>query len=210
MVRQFILLNVCMAQSNELAMYMLWPAGRSTPALPPILTTYSLLTIASENMDKARPVVEMDGVLSDVAWNRFRNSVVPDGMFVAVERASATWVGTISAVHNPEATRFYFPGGGELGYLVVAPKHRQKGLGAALIAAAVRRLRQGGYRNIFLGVQSWRLPAIRSYLSAGFQPFIHSPELLSRWRAVFTALGREASDCDWPTSLEAVAAPDDL
>lgn len=183
-----VLANVRMAENNELAMYMLWPLGRPSPALPPIPTAYSLSTVASEDIDKARSVVEMDGPLSDDAWSWFRNSITPDGLFVIEERTSSTWVGTISAIHNPAATRFYFPGGGELGYLVVATEHRRRGLGAALIAAAVRRLHQGGYRHVFLGVQSWRLPAIQSYLSAGFQPFIHSPELLLRWRSVFAAL----------------------
>jgi mycothiol synthase len=145
----------------------------------------------------------MDGALSDSGWVRFRDSVVPDGMFIVEERSSSSWVGTISAVHNPAATRFYFPGGGELGYLVVAPEHRRRGLGAALIVAAVRRLHQGCYRHIFLGVQSGRLPAIRSYLRAGFQPFIHAPELIPRWRSVFAALGLEAREAEWPTSLVA-------
>jgi len=161
----------------------------------------------SEEIDKARSVVEIDGPLGDSEWSRFRNAIVPDGMFVMQERAS--WVGTISAIHNPAATRFYFPGGGELGYLVVAEEHRGRGLGAALIAAAVRRLHQGGYRHIFLGVQSWRLPAIRSYLRAGFQPFIHAPELVPRWRSVFAALGREAREVDWPTAL-VPASPDSV
>jgi mycothiol synthase len=52
-------------------------------------------------------------------------------MFVIQERGSSAWVGTISAVHNPSATRFYFPGNGELGYLVVAPEYRRRGLGSA-------------------------------------------------------------------------------
>ncbi|MBZ5619488.1 MAG: GNAT family N-acetyltransferase [Acidobacteriia bacterium] len=122
-------------------------------------------------------------------------------LFVVLERASSAWVGSISAVHNPAATRFYFPGGGELGCLVVAPDHRRRGLGTALIVTAVRRLRQGGYRHIFLGVQGWRLPAIRSCLRAGFQPFIHAPGLAERWRSVFAALGREPCEPEWPTSL---------
>jgi mycothiol synthase len=183
------------------AMYMLWPHGRSMPAVSPISAAYGLSMIASEDINKARPVVEMDGPLSDSAWDRFRSSVVPDGMFVIQERTSSAWVGTISAVHNPAATRIYFPAGGELGYLVVAPEHRQRGLGTALIAAALRRLHQGGYRHIFLGVQSWRLPAIRCYLRAGFAPFIHAPELAPRWRSVFAVLGREAHETEWPTSL---------
>ena len=192
---------------SEPAMYMLWPPERPTPALPSIPGAYKLFTIASENIDKARSVVEMDGALSDSGWSQFRNSVVPEGMFVVQERTSSSWVGTISAVHNPAATRFYFPGGGELGYLVVAPEHRRRGLGTALIVAAVNRLHQGCYRHIFLGVQSERRPAIRSYLRAGFQPFIHAPELVLRWRSVFAALGREAHEVEWPTSLVASRDP---
>jgi hypothetical protein len=37
----------------------------------------------------------------------------------------------------------------------------------------------------------------------GFQPFIHAPELFLRWRSVFAALGREALEVEWPTSLVA-------
>lgn len=183
------------------AMYMLWPQDRCTPDVAAIPPDYSLSIVASEDMDQARSVVEMDGGLADSAWRRFLNSVVPDGMFVVKEGTSSSWVGTISAVHNPEATRFYFPGGGELGYLFVAPMHRRKGLGFALIVAALRRLHQGGYRNVFLGVQSSRIPAIRAYLRAGFRPLIHTPELLPRWRSVFATMGREAHETEWPTCL---------
>src|SRR5262249_26682470 len=150
------------AESAELAMYMLWARGRSIPVIPPIPAAYSLCTVVSEDIDKVRPVVEIEGPLGDSVWARFRDAVVPDGIFVIEERASSAWIGTIRAVHNPAATRFYFPGGGELGYLTVALDHRRRGLGSALIAAAVRRLHYGRYRHIFLGVQSWRLPAIQS------------------------------------------------
>ena len=194
-----------MAERSVPAMYMLWQ-GHSPRANPPIPVAYSISSIVSEDMDKARPIIEMDGELSDSAWSQFRDAVVPDGMFVIQERGSSAWVGTISAVHNPAATRFYFPGGGEVGYLFVAPEHRRRGLGTALIAAAVRRLHQGGYRHIFLGVQSWRLPAIQCYLRAGFQPFIHASDLVLRWRSVFAALGREANEIDWPTGLIRVPA----
>jgi len=182
-------------------MYMLWPQDGFVPASTSISAGYRLSIVSSEDMDKARPLIEMDGPLTDSGWQRFLNSVVPDGMFVVEEQTTFSWVGTISAVHNPAATRFYFPGGGELGYLFVAPEHRRKGLGFALIVAAVKRLHQGGYRHVFLGVQSRRLPAIQAYLRAGFRPFIHTPELLPRWRSVFVAMGREASEAAWPTCL---------
>src|SRR5215471_9809196 len=192
------------------AMYMLWPHGHSMPVISPIPAAYSLSLVASEDIDKARPVVEIDGPLSDAAWDQFHNTIVPDGMFVIQERASSAWVGTISAVHNPAATRFYFPGGGEMGYLLVAPEHRRRGLGTALITAALRRLHHGGYRHIFLGVQGWRLPAIRAYLRVGFQPFIHSPELVPRWESVFAALGEAPHKSEWPTRLVGPPAPIDL
>ena len=192
------------------AMYMLWPLSRPLPAIPAIPTAYSLSILVSEDIDNARTLVEIDGRLSDPGWRQFRDAVVPDGMFVIQERASSSWVGTISAVHNPSATRFYFPGGGELGYLTVAPEHRRRGLGAALITAALRRLLLGGYRHIFLGVQSWRLPAIRAYLRVGFQPFIHAPELVLRWENVFAALGEASHKSEWPTRLVGPPAPIDL
>ena len=159
-------------------MYMLGPHGRPLPVIPAIPMTYSLSMVVSEEIDNARPVIEMDGPLSDSGWSRFRDAVVPDGMFVIQDRPSSAWVGTISAAHNPAATRFYFPGGGELGYLVVAPEHRRRGLGAALITTALRRLHKGGYRHIFLGVQKLaaacnsilpprRVPAFHPYARLG-------------------------------------------
>jgi hypothetical protein len=63
-------------------MYMLWPHGRSEPHIPSRPQAYSLSTIVSEDMDKARQLVEMDGPLGDSGWSWFRNAVVPDGMFV--------------------------------------------------------------------------------------------------------------------------------
>lgn len=188
-------------------MYMLWPQDRPTPALISNPAGYNLSVVLSEDMDKARPLIEMDGPLTDSGWRRFLDSVVPDGMFVVEEQTSFSWVGTISAVHNPAATRFYFPGGGELGYLFVAPEHRRKGLGFALIVAAVRRLHQAGYRHIFLGVQSWRTSAIQAYLRAGFCPFINTPALLPRWRSVYAALGQEAREAEWPTCLAVATDP---
>ncbi|HXB67201.1 MAG TPA: GNAT family N-acetyltransferase [Candidatus Acidoferrales bacterium] len=189
------------AERQRPAMYMLWPHQRGLPDVPSFPPAYRLYTVASERLDEARAVVETDGAMSDSEWRRFCDSVVPDGLFVVVEDKSSAWVGSIGAAHNPAATRFYFPGGGQLGYLVVLPDHRGRGLGAALAAAAVRRLLHGGYRHIFLGVQDWRLAAIRSYLRLGFQPFIHAPELAERWRSVFGALGCEPRELDWPTSL---------
>src|SRR5215471_242043 len=188
-------------ERGRLAMYMLWPPDRPTPQIPILAPGFRLRALASEHFDQARPTVEIDGALTDTQWNSFRNQVLPDGLFVVEDQQSAAWVGTVSAVHNPTASRFYFPGGGELGYLLVAPQYRNRGLGSALICAAVERFRRAGYHHIFLGVQGWRLAAIRCYVRAGFQPFLHAPELAPRWTAIFQVLGLEANETHWPTRL---------
>ncbi|HLK63428.1 MAG TPA: GNAT family N-acetyltransferase [Bryobacteraceae bacterium] len=180
---------------------MLWPNQHPLPEVPSVSPPYRLCAIASERVDQARSIVEADGALTDREWRRYCDSLLPDGLFAVLDCDSSQWVACIGAAHNPAATRFYFPGGGELGYLVVSPAHRRRGLGSALVAAAVRRLRQGGYRHIFLGVQGWRLPAVRLYLRAGFKPLIHAPGLAERWRSVFAALGRQPSESEWPTGL---------
>jgi GNAT superfamily N-acetyltransferase len=131
--------------------------------------------------------------------------VLPDGLCVARCLTSDESIGTASAIHHPRASRFFFPGGGELGYLVVAESHRGRGVGRALVWRVINRFRAAGYRTIFLRVQGWRLAAIRCYLAAGFLPFVHPapPELVleARWRRVFDTLGIAANPDTWPRAL---------
>jgi len=198
-------------ESSAPAMYMLWPHGHPMPSIPSIPVAYSLFTIVNEETDKARHVIEIDGPLSAILSGggsatqsyrtgclSFRNAPPPPGLAPSALSIIRWQPATISRAAD------------RLGYLVVAPRHRRRGLGAALIITALRRLQQGGYRHIFLGVQSWRLPAICSYLRVGFQPFIHAPELVPRWESVFAALGRRANKTEWPTKLAAPPAPIDL
>ena len=177
------------------------PRAASTPSLP---LTFDICSVPNERLQIVRAIVELENPLSDPAWQSFSDAVLPDGLFVARECATARLVGTASAVHNPRGSRFLFPGGGELGYLVVEPAFRGRGLGTALVAAAVHRFETAGYRHVWVGVQGWRLPAIRTYLAAGFRPFLHAPEpvvLEARWRRIFAQLGREVDTTLWPRKL---------
>ena len=184
------------------ALYMLRPPGAASgPSLPP---SFDICAVPNERLHIARAIVELDGPVSDPAWQSFSDAVLPDGLFIARECTSARLVGTASAVHDPRGARFLFPGGGELGYLVVAPAFRGRGLGAALVAAVVHRFETAAYRHVWVGVQGWRLPAIRTYLAAGFRPFLHAPEpavLEARWRRIFAQMGREADTSEWPRRL---------
>ena len=151
-----------------------------------------------------RGLVELDGPLTDPQWAELVERLLPDAMFVARMASSGTAVGTVSAIQNPRGSRFHFPGGGAIAFLVVEPSHRGHGLGAALVDRALTRLRSAGYRNVWLGVQEWRLPAVVTYLDRGFVPFLHAPDpdsLAARWADVFKEIGRNPDLERWPRGL---------
>ncbi len=78
---------------------------------------------------------------------------------------------------------------GEVHMVAVLDSHRGKGLGHLVNAAVLHRLRDLGYKQAHLLTDAWRVPAIKSYLRAGFKPLhthITHPE---RWRDFFEQIG---------------------
>jgi mycothiol synthase len=187
------------------AMYMVWPIPR-LPVAPAAIVAdgYAVRQCLEADLSALRAVIDSDEPVSDQAWDDFRDRIIPGGAFLVVEAGSGRPVATASASHNPRATRYYFPFGGEVGYVSVDPLHRRKGLGRLVVARVVARLLEAGYRHIFVGVQGWRLPAVRCYLSLGFVPFLHNEDLLPRWRRVCGEVGWPVREGDWPQSLSAV------
>jgi mycothiol synthase len=188
------------------AMYMVWPISR-LPIAPAaaVADGYAVRQCPERDLSALRAVIDADEPISDPAWDGFRDRIIPGGAFLVVEAGSGRPVATASASHNPRATRYYFPFGGEVGYVAVAPLHRGKGLGRAVVAQAVARLIEAGYCHIFVGVQGWRLPAVKCYLRLGFVPLLHTEELLPRWRSVCEQIGWVGREADWPRSLASVA-----
>jgi mycothiol synthase len=187
------------------AMYMVWPLNR-LPAAPEraLPEGYSVRACLESDLRALRTLIDADGPIQDREWESLLDRIVPGGAFLVVHGESGRPVATASAVHNPRATRYYFPFGGEVGYVGVDPVHRRKGLGRLLVARVVARLIDAGYCHIFVGVQGWRLPAVRCYLSLGFVPFLHHENLLPRWRRVCEQIGWAVREEDWPQSLSAV------
>jgi len=121
--------------------------------------------------------------------------VVPDGFFVIEYLETGRLAATALANHRP---RPEFPFGGEMGWVAADPDHRGLGLGLAICSAATARLLRGGYRNIYLLTDGWRLAAIKVYLRLGYEPVLAGPGTPARWRAV-------AEQLDWPIpALDAV------
>jgi mycothiol synthase len=184
------------------AMYLVWPIDRLPTAPPAVLPDgYVVQQCREDDLSGVRAVIDSDEPITEAVWQSFWDRIVPGGAFLIVEAASGQAVATASALHNPRATRFYFPFGGEIGYVAVDPRHRGKGLGRAVVALAVGRLIDAGYRHIFVGVQGWRLPAVKCYLSLGFVPLLHTDELLPRWRRICAQIGWTVREAEWPRSL---------
>ena len=66
---------------------------------------------------------------------------------------------------------------------------RGRGIGTYLMAAAVRTLISAGMETAYLTTDDFRLPAIKSYLCAGFYPAIPNEEHEKRWNDVYDKLG---------------------
>ena len=186
------------------AMYMVWPINRLPSPSVVVPSGYVVRQWTEQDQCAVRTLVASDIAVTDKVWQGFLDRIVPGGAFLITRTESDEPAATASAVHNPRASRYHFPFGGEVGYVVADSRHRGKGLGRLAVALVVGRFIQIGYRHIFVGVQGWRLPAVRCYLSLGFVPLLHTEELLPRWQRVCDQIGWPVRDAEWPRSLASV------
>ncbi len=184
-------------------MYLVWPrallAGPLNYSVP---AGYSIRPYREGDDEPIRQLLATEWPRdSDAHWKGYKDRILPNGLFVALDSRTNTIIATAGAVHNPVSGRYYFPFGGELGDMVVHPEHRGKKLGAAISAVVVRRFLAAGYENIWVCVQDARLPAAATYLKLGFVPFLHDESLAPRWAAVCGQLGWAYTPDEWPKTL---------
>jgi len=118
-----------------------------------------------------------------------RPTILPDGHFVIIHKATGSLVATSMAHHRPTALH---PWGGEVGWIAADERHKGRGLGMAVTAAAAARLARAGYRHIYLSTDDHRLAAIKTYLKLGFEPMLYAPDMEQRWRTVKAKIGWHA------------------
>ena len=104
--------------------------------------------------------------------------VLPGGCFVVEHIASGAVVATAQARHPQSALH---PEGGEVGWVATHPEHAEKQLGRTVVASATRRLKDTAYSRIFLLTDDLRLPAIKTYITLGFEPFLFECGMKERW-----------------------------
>jgi mycothiol synthase len=185
------------------APYLLWPIATlaSLPQIP-LPVGYEFRSYRAGDEHTLYPLFEQEGwAITDAHWRDYLERVLPQGLFMLWHTASSAAVGTAGAIHNPRGGRYSFPFGGALAYAIVHPDHRRHGLGLVLSNRVVQRLLSAGYENIWVGVQGFRLPAIKTYLKLGFLPLLHQDSLATRWQRICAQLGWPYTPERWPTSI---------
>ena len=78
---------------------------------------------------------------------------------------------------------------GEVHMVAVLENHRGKRLGHLVNSAVLHRLKELGFQKAHLLSDDWRIPAIKSYLTAGFEPLNTHESHPQRWEKIFDQLG---------------------
>ena len=106
---------------------------------------------------------------------------LPEHVYFVEENGAAC--ATISVFCNDETKHGYV-------HMVAAkPEVRGKGIGIALAKFAVNKLIEGGMQEAHLTTDDFRIPAIKTYLKAGFEPCLEgSEDFASRWEAIMAKI----------------------
>lgn len=157
---------------------------------PPIPPGYRLRQIRPGEEEQYLALMRKVGfaqewTIADV--QRFQRNVLPGGFFVVEYEPTGELVATAMANHAPTEQH---PNAGVLDWVAADPAHQGKGLGKVVTAAVVRLLIQRGYQRIYLLTDDWRLPAIATYLSLGWEPYINDEQMRERWEQVRRQLRR--------------------
>ena len=66
---------------------------------------------------------------------------------------------------------------------------RGRGYGTLLNQVALYTLKKEGMETAYLTTDDWRIPAIKSYLRAGFEPDLSTEDFQARWKRIYQTLG---------------------
>ena len=81
-----------------------------------------------------------------------------------------------------------FPNEGWFRMVGVSSKARGMGVGRLIALAALHSLAARGYNSVVLSTDDNRIPALRLYLSLGFEPIVFDQEHQDRWDKVMSVL----------------------
>ena len=121
-----------------------------------------------------------------------KTGYVEDGVFVIVDKndSDEKFVATGTALCGYDKLNGY----GYVHMIAADAEYAGKRLGYEITAAVLRRLRDGGFDKAELETDDFRLPAIKTYLSLGFEPVLTLDETMDkRWENIRKALDNKKS-----------------
>jgi len=79
------------------------------------------------------------------------------------------------------------------GYIHMVACHEAalgKGYGTLINNVALYTLKKEGMNTAYLTTDDWRIPAIKSYIRAGFEPDVSTDDFKARWSKIFEQIGK--------------------
>jgi len=116
-------------------------------------------------------------------------TVNPDNIFFLISPANEI-VGTVTYQYTNDETT------GCIHMVGIEKSYRGKGLAVPLNLYAVQKMIDDGKKRIILTTDDWRIPAIKTYLRAGFTPVIRpgDTDMTNRWTAVMAQVCGERQE----------------
>lgn len=147
---------------------------------------FALRTLAKEELEEYNQLRCAAGFPAwDAAeFKRESGLHLPGGHLVITEIATGRLVASATA-ENPEPERFH--GLGLLGWVMCHPDFRGKRLGYTVCLAVMRLLASHGFRAFILATDNGRLPAVKTYLNLGWQPWLTKPGMEELWHGLADA-----------------------
>lgn len=168
----------------------------NTPPAVRLPSGYSLRTYRPGDEPRFYKVMELAGWLAGMMKSyssRYRKLYPKAGLWLST-REVMRLLRLLWALHNYKEIHPFW---GDLGWLAGDPDHAGKGLGMAVSAAVTARFIAAGYRNIQLYTEDFRLPALKTYLKLGYVPFLYTPDMPERWRAICAKLQWQFTPEKW-------------
>ena len=110
-------------------------------------------------------------------------SVNPQNIFFLISPADEI-AGTVTYQYRDEGDS------ANIHMVAIDKNYLGKRLSLPMLMYAIQKILDDGKTRIFLTTDDWRLPAIKSYLNAGFKPVFHQPDMEERWGLVMENLHR--------------------
>ena len=76
----------------------------------------------------------------------------------------------------------------EIGYVAVRPEYRGERIGYKLLMYVLTEMKRRNINQTYLRTDSFRIPAIKTYLKCGFYPYIKNENEKKRWQNVMNKI----------------------